>query len=91
MCGLTSEVALGVGTKAIPALTSPTEEEDDFSGLSPRGAVYTSAKEHMPTKVGTPKDGQQNVRSSLLLNQSYSSSALHSIMEQGMLVAVSCL
>lgn len=74
--------ALGVGTKALPGLNSPTDiEEDDFG--SPRGVVYSSgAKDPMP-KVGPGRD-VQNVRSSLHFNQSHSSSALHSIMEQGM-------
>ncbi len=74
-------IALGVGIKAIPALDTPTDIDEDED---PRAAVYAGAKEHVP-KVGLlGLDGYVDVRSSFQFNQSYSSSALHSIMDQGM-------
>ncbi|KAI0664325.1 hypothetical protein C8Q70DRAFT_905421 [Cubamyces menziesii] len=84
------ELPLGVGSKAVPALNSPTDlEEDEYP--SPRQAVYTNTREVAPKTPGhaSPRDGATNVRSSFQLNQSYSSSALHSIMEQGGLVEIS--
>ncbi|KAI0831876.1 hypothetical protein BC628DRAFT_1407464 [Trametes gibbosa] len=82
------ELPLGVGNKAIPALTSPMDlEEDDY--LSPRQAVYSSTKDVGASKGTLGRDGATNVRSSHQYNQSHSSSALHSIMEQGGLVEIS--
>ena len=73
-------LALGVGIKALPALTSPSDLDDDEYGGSPRQAVYSGAKD--------PSSKQEkhhpHFRTSGQFNQSYSSSALHSIMEQGM-------
>ncbi|KAI0773246.1 hypothetical protein BD413DRAFT_473180 [Trametes elegans] len=81
------EIPLGVGNKAIPALNSPSNlEEDEYA--SPRQAVYSSSKDATP-KANLGRDGATNVRSSFQFNQSYSSSALHSIMEQGGLVEIS--
>ncbi|RPD73184.1 hypothetical protein L226DRAFT_466050 [Lentinus tigrinus ALCF2SS1-7] len=77
------ELPLGVGSKAVPGLTPPTDiEEDEF--ISPRQAVYTDHKEPLGRVPGTA-----NPRSSYQFNQSYSSSALHSIMEQGGMVEIS--
>ncbi|KAI0642307.1 hypothetical protein C8Q79DRAFT_1003202 [Trametes meyenii] len=79
------ELPLGVGNKAIPGLNSPTDlEEDEYP--SPRQAVYSSTRE-VPPKGVVCRDG--NTKSSFQFNQSYSSSALHSIMEQGGLVEIS--
>ncbi|KAI0628055.1 hypothetical protein C8Q77DRAFT_1245956 [Trametes polyzona] len=81
------ELPLGVGTKALPALNSPLDlEEDEY--LSPRQAVYANTKD-AAAKGLQGRDGAANVRSSYQFNQSYSSSALHSIMEQGGLVEIS--
>ncbi|KAI0738700.1 hypothetical protein C8Q80DRAFT_1113412 [Daedaleopsis nitida] len=80
------ELPLGVGTKAIPALNSPDIEEDDF-GSSLRGAVYTTSRDAMQKPGIGPS--HMNPRVSYQFNQSYSSSALHSIMEQGGLVEIS--
>ncbi|EJF56265.1 hypothetical protein DICSQDRAFT_71854 [Dichomitus squalens LYAD-421 SS1] len=85
------ELPLGVGSKALPALNLPADIDDDEYG-SPRGALYGSHRDHDPTvpKVGAVgRDGLDHVRSSLNFNQSYSSSALHSIMEQAGLVEIS--
>ncbi|KAI0364370.1 hypothetical protein BV20DRAFT_974568 [Pilatotrama ljubarskyi] len=81
------ELPLGVGNKALPGLNSPTDfEEDEYP--SPRQAVYSSTKDvHSKGPVG--RDAAGNARSSFQFNQSYSSSALHSIMEQGGLVEIS--
>ncbi|EIW58488.1 uncharacterized protein TRAVEDRAFT_124042 [Trametes versicolor FP-101664 SS1] len=81
------EIPLGVGNKALPALTSPMDmEEDDYP--SPRQAVYSNLKD--VAFKGVPREGTSNVRSSFQSNnQSHSSSALHSIMEQGGLVEIS--
>ncbi|KAH9893343.1 hypothetical protein C8Q73DRAFT_746102 [Cubamyces lactineus] len=84
------ELPLGVGSKAVPALNSPSDlEEDEYP--SPRQAVYTNTRDVTPKAPGhsPPRDGATNVRSSFQFNQSYSSSALHSIMEQGGLVEIS--
>ncbi|OSD04719.1 hypothetical protein PYCCODRAFT_1363220 [Trametes coccinea BRFM310] len=77
------ELPLGVGSKALPALNSPEElEQDDYP--SPRQPVYSSTRDVAPRR-----DEASNVRSSYQFNQSHSSSALHSIMEQGGLVEIS--
>lgn len=58
-------------------------EEDDYP--SPRQAVYSNLKD--VAFKGVPREGTSNVRSSFQFNnQSHSSSALHSIMEQGTFV-----
>lgn len=54
-------------------------EEDDYP--SSRQAVYSDSKD--VAFKGVPRDGASNVRASFQFNQSHSSSALHSIMEQG--------
>ncbi|KAJ3001879.1 hypothetical protein NUW54_g6160 [Trametes sanguinea] len=54
-------------------------EQDDYP--SPRQPVYSSTRDVAPRR-----DGASNVRSSFQFNQSHSSSALHSIMEQ----AIAC-
>ncbi|KAI1791886.1 hypothetical protein LXA43DRAFT_888392 [Ganoderma leucocontextum] len=83
------ELPLGVGCKAVPALTSSTDLDEDEYG-SPRQAVYTGTKDPSVPKVRiVGRDGHHYVRSSLHLNQSYSSSALHGIMEQAGLVEIS--
>ncbi len=76
-------VALGVGSKAVPALTSPMDlDEDEYGSL--REAVYTGVRDPSMSKVGIlGRNGRRNVRSSIHFKQSYSSSALHGIMEQG--------
>lgn len=79
--------ALGVGNKAIPALTSPMDlEEDEYS--SPRQAVYSNTKDVAFKDIA--RDGETNVRSSSQFNQSHSSAALHSIMEQGTSIPLGC-
>ncbi|KAI0352098.1 hypothetical protein OH77DRAFT_816660 [Trametes cingulata] len=83
------ELPLGVGNKALPALNSPSDLEEDEYG-SPRQAVYSNTKDVQPRgPLGRDISGAGNVRSSFQFNQSYSSSALHSIMEQGGLVEIS--
>ncbi|KAI8995219.1 hypothetical protein BD414DRAFT_234700 [Trametes punicea] len=81
------ELPLGVGNKALPALNSPSDmDEDEYA--SPRQAVYSSTRDVAP-KANLNRDGSANVRSVYQFSQSYSSSALHSIMEQGGLVEIS--
>ena len=77
---LTRNAALGVGIKAVPALTSPSELDDD-EGASPRQAVYMNSKD----SISRPSHSPTHLRSSGQFNLSCSSSALHSIMEQGTL------
>ncbi|KAI0689456.1 hypothetical protein C8T65DRAFT_746171 [Cerioporus squamosus] len=77
------ELPLGVGIKALPGLNSPTDIEEDEFG-SPRQPVYVGNKDPLGRVPGPA-----NPRSSYQFNQSVSSSALHSIMEQGGMVEIS--
>ncbi|CDO68388.1 hypothetical protein BN946_scf184815.g35 [Trametes cinnabarina] len=82
------ELPLGVGVKALPALNSPEDlEQDEYANL--RQPVYSSTRDAGLSSTLAARDGATNVRSSYPFNQSHSSSALHSIMEQGGLVEIS--
>ncbi|KAH9939060.1 uncharacterized protein BXZ73DRAFT_44250 [Epithele typhae] len=73
------ELPLGVGSKSLPALTSAGDLDDDD---------WVSSR-HSDTKNPLPKVPHAHFRTSGQFSPSYSSSALHSIMEQGGLVEIS--